>query len=82
MTIFFGKLTTPARAHVGCTTSAPNMNERLDLGSGEDGSNDWMWVKKKLAYKVNNLCQSDHADGNLACADPIWHALAKNAHGS
>lgn len=58
------------------------MNESPFSGSGKGGPNGRLWVKKKLAYNVNNLCQSDQADGNLACADPIWHALAKNAHGS
>lgn len=58
------------------------MNERLLSSSAAAPIHVRFWVKKKLAYNVNNLCQSDQADGNLACADPIWHALAKNAHGS
>jgi len=47
------------------------MNERQLSGSEKAPANGRNWVKKKMGYKVNNLRQSDHADGNLACADPI-----------
>lgn len=69
ITILFGTVNDRlACADAGCTTPAANMNERLKLGSDEDGANDQMWV----VSPATELSASSQAQRSLVHTATTW----------